>query len=471
MRPYPETMTARFYKKKRKKSLCGCLLLAVGVSILCFTTDSHDVFVTASSSADDNNNNNTNGLAISLRDGNSMPQIGLGVALTGDQTYDAVAHAIRLGYSLVDTAAEESYGNEDQVGKAVSDYHSEQPNSKRNIFVTTKLWDVDHGFAQTLRAFWKSHNDLNKLATNKKIPVDLYLIHSPFGGRLLETWDAMLWLQKHDYVTSIGVSNFGIEHLEILRRAGRPMPVVNQIEMHPLVYQQRQDLLEYCKQQKIAIQAFGSLMHGYSHFLIDPPEFLSKMVDNYKTSGIHYAVYHSDENEGNEVDDEDDDDNHKTKDITVAHILLQWAIQHGFAIIPKSSKTHRITENVRYLKLSSEETSVDTDFVLDPKDMEILDNWGDHLPYEHRNIYKQDWNWNPIDEAPLHLGFHKYWPNYEGIQIDDLERFAKDLDSVDEDEYWEEYWENGVYLDDEEEDDDDDDYEDGYVDVEFLEEL
>eukprot|EP00533_Pseudo-nitzschia_delicatissima_P013153 CAMPEP_0197263780 /NCGR_PEP_ID=MMETSP1432-20130617/1380_1 /TAXON_ID=44447 /ORGANISM="Pseudo-nitzschia delicatissima, Strain UNC1205" /LENGTH=236 /DNA_ID=CAMNT_0042728329 /DNA_START=1 /DNA_END=711 /DNA_ORIENTATION=- len=236
------------------------------------------------------------------------------------------------------------------------------------------------------------------------------------------------------------------------------MPVVNQIEMHPLVFQQRQDLLEYCKQHKIAIQAFGSLMHGYSHFLIDPPEFLSKMVDIYKTNEIHYAVYHLDENDT------------KTNDITVAHLLLQWAVQHEFAIIPKSSKTHRITENVRYLKLSTEETSLDTEFVLSEQDMEILDNWGDHLPYEHRNIYKQDWNWNPIDEAPLHLGFHKYWPNYEGIEIDDLERFVQDLDSVDEDEYWEDYWENGVYLDGEEEEDDDE-YEDGYVDVEFLEEL
>ena len=457
MRLYPEKRTTRLYKKKRKRSLCGCLLLLVGISIL-LCSDSYDVFVTASSSSDDNSNNsNTNGLVISLKDGNSMPQIGLGVALTGDQTYEAVAHAIRMGYSLVDTAAEESYGNEDQVGKAVSDYYSEQPNSKRKLFVTTKLWDADHGFAQTLRAFWRSHKDLNKHTSNK-IPVDLYLIHSPFGGRLLETWDAMLWLQKHDYVTSIGVSNFGIEHLEILRRAGRPMPVVNQIEMHPLVFQQRQDLLEYCKQHKIAIQAFGSLMHGYSHFLIDPPEFLSKMVDIYKTNEIHYAVYHLDENDT------------KTNDITVAHLLLQWAVQHEFAIIPKSSKTHRITENVRYLKLSTEETSLDTEFVLSEQDMEILDNWGDHLPYEHRNIYKQDWNWNPIDEAPLHLGFHKYWPNYEGIEIDDLERFVQDLDSVDEDEYWEDYWENGVYLDGEEEEDDDE-YEDGYVDVEFLEEL
>jgi hypothetical protein len=101
---------------------------------------------------------------ISLRDGAAMPRVGLGVALTAEQTYEAVTHAITLvGYTLVDTAAEESYGNEDQVGRALSNYyrnhhhHQETHNNSSNnnnntnaeeksIFVTTKLWDSDHGF-------------------------------------------------------------------------------------------------------------------------------------------------------------------------------------------------------------------------------------------------------------------------------------------------------------------------------------
>merc|ERR1712194_1855 len=88
---------------------------------------------------------------------------------------------------------------------------------------------------------------------------DCYLIHSPSGGELVETWDALLNMQKEGMLRSIGVSNFGIKHLETLRKAGRPLPVVNQIEMHPLIYQDRLDLIEYCQSKGILVQAYGSL--------------------------------------------------------------------------------------------------------------------------------------------------------------------------------------------------------------------
>lgn len=391
-------------------------------------------------------------LPIRLHDGNLLPRVGLGVALTGDKTYEAVTHAIQLGYSLFDTAAEESYGNEDQVGRAINEYYQANTVDFRKLFVTTKLWDTDHGFYSTLRACWDSYRNINKFSPQySSIPIDLYLIHSPYGGRLLETWDALLWLQKQGLVQAIGVSNFGIEHLEVLRLANRPMPAVNQIEMHPLVYEQRRDLLEYCQRHSIVVQAFGSLMHGYPRFLEHPPPFLAKMVQSYRTNGIRYATYPQQTNENTE------------HNITVANILLQWATQHEFAVIPKSSKTHRITENVRYWNLLDEEEPVDgSTFALSQEDMELLDEWGSHLPYEDRNIYKEDWNWNPIDEAPLHIGKDDYWPSYKGmVELDrssDLDGFFESLlehnDLLDEDEYWEEYWENAVPLSD----DDDDEY-------------
>jgi len=117
--------------------------------------------------------------------------------------------------------------------------------------------------------------------------VDLYLIHSPYGGRLLETWDALLYLQKFhaSKVRSIGVSNFGIAHLEVLRVAGRPMPTVNQIEMHPLVYRQRKDLLDYCAEHEIVVQAFGSLMHGYEGLL--ESRVLIDMAERYNHNHNH----------------------------------------------------------------------------------------------------------------------------------------------------------------------------------------
>ena len=443
-----------------------------------------------------------------------MPIFGLGVALTGESTYDSVKHAISLGYSLFDTAAEESYGNEDQVGRAVSEYYTSknsQSDINRKLFVTTKLWDTDHGFYNTLKAFFQSHQQINNkfskeqeeksddataaaaAAVDSVVAIDLYLIHSPYGGKLLETWDALLWLQHHNFVKSIGVSNFGIEHLEVLRKAQRPMPVVNQIEMHPLVFAQRRDLLDYCQQHSIAIQAFGSLMHGYSHVLEHP--LLNEMVQHYNTNGMDYDTYPQPPKQEQQQESSD------YSGVQVAHILLQWALQHGFAIIPKSSKVHRITNNAKYFNLlqqqqKAKDASELVEFVLSSKSMEALDQWGTHLSYHDRNIYKQDWNWNPIDEAPLHIGREDYWTtNYQeinpfaassmeqqqqqqrnpknGVAMADLEEFLKTIpdDSIDEDEYWEEYWQNGIPLNG----DDDDDYDDGNEeedeDEEFHQEL
>ncbi|OEU07943.1 Aldo/keto reductase [Fragilariopsis cylindrus CCMP1102] len=247
---------------------------------------------------DDGLNNGLLGaVLIKLNDGNSIPQIGMGVALTGSKTYNSVIYALQhVGYRLFDTASEESYNNEDQVGNAIYDYNydinrsnncnddyddpnsgdassSSDNNSNNNntIFVTTKLWDTDHGFYNTIKAFMISYRELNLQNIENKHqhkqfkPIDLYLMHSPYGGRILETYDAMLYIQaqqqsqgKNPLLRSIGVSNFDIRHLEVIRINNRPMPTINQIEMHPLVYKQRKELIDYCHQHQIQIQAFGS---------------------------------------------------------------------------------------------------------------------------------------------------------------------------------------------------------------------
>jgi diketogulonate reductase-like aldo/keto reductase len=90
----------------------------------------------------------------------------------------------------------------------------------------------------------------------------LLLIHSPFGGRIVETWDALLKLQQDGFIKTVGVSNFGVKHLEALHKNARQMPVVNQIEMHPLIFQERRELLEYCKEKHIAVTAYGSIFFG-----------------------------------------------------------------------------------------------------------------------------------------------------------------------------------------------------------------
>ena len=436
---------------------------------------------------------------IQLHDGNFIPRVGLGVALTADATYTSVAFALNtVGLRLFDTAADATYDNEDQVGAAIYDHYYYNDNDdddddarNNNVYVTTKLWDTDHGFYNTFKAFMLSyrqlnlrhleaHNDDNKFDSDNNDNetdrrrkrtrlknIDMYLIHSPYGGRILETYDAMLYIQQQQKaqqqkngqqspqaITSLGVSNFGIDHLEILRKNDRPMPTLNQIEMHPLVYKSRKQLLDYCAQHKIQIQAFGSLMHGYYPDFVDgdgssttpAAAFITKMVHKYNTNGIDYTVYNHDTN-----DSTSNDESHPQ--ITTAHLLLQWALQHGFAIIPKSSRTERILNNVRYINLSSASTPAPSsvDFVLSDDDMALLDTWGDRVSVPERNIYKKDWNWNPIDEAPVHTGRTTYWDtNYTDIDLEKINVLwdqdgDSDLNAVPEYYREEEYDDDGFF--------------------------
>jgi methylglyoxal/glyoxal reductase len=324
---------------------------------------------------------------VALHDGRRIPVVGLGVALTGEKTFAAVQHALNVGYRLIDTASEESYGNEDAVGAAVTRFivnntHDDDNNNKirrGDIVVTTKLWDADHGFYETLAAMDKSYDALDIG------PIDMYLIHSPFRGKLIETWDAILYYQQKGHIKSVGVSNFGIEHLQAIKDSGRPLPTINQIEMHPLVYKYRLPLIEWCRQHDIKIQAYGSIMFGYSEWL-ENSDVLSKIQSKYP---------------------------HKT----TAQILLRWALQHEFLIIPKSSQKERITSNAQLY-----------DFELSKEDMEALDNWGDAVTDEQRNLYEKDWGWNPIDEASVNLGKTTYWPDYKGVVWDeDDDGFEEEL--------------------------------------------
>jgi methylglyoxal/glyoxal reductase len=319
---------------------------------------------------------------VTLHDGHRIPVVGLGVALTAEKTWDAVEHALDVGYRLIDTASHESYGNEGSVGKAVTYFVNQNDNTvqRGDIVVITKLWDTDHGFYRTLEAMDESYDHLNLGR------IDLYMIHSPFRGKIIETWDAMLYYQQRGYIKSLGVSNFGIQHLQAIKESGRPLPTVNQIEMHPLVYKYRLPLIEWCRQHDIKIQAYGSIMHGYSEWLEDPMSVVQ----------IIRRQHHP----------------HKS----AAQILLRWALQHEFLIIPKSSQIERITANVDLY-----------DFELSSEDMDLLDNWGDSVTDEERNIYEKDWGWNPIDEARVKLGKTTYWPSYEGVEWDDNDMGKEEL--------------------------------------------
>lgn len=255
---------------------------------------------------------------VKLNDGIEMPIFGLGTFQTrsGRETKDAVLYALKAGYRLIDTAA--AYGNEEDVGEAVR----QSGISREEIFITTKLWNTDHGFDRALSAFDKSRKKLGLTY------VDLYLIHWPEGGLRNETWKALEKLLKDGKCRAIGVSNYTIRHLKELLINLPTIPAVNQVEFHPYLYQK--ELLEFCREHKIQLEAYSPLTKGRK--LTDPG--LVRIAEKYSK--------------------------------TSAQILIRWVLQKGVAVIPKSSRKERIEENARVF-----------DFEISPEDMKTLDSFNE----------------------------------------------------------------------------------------------
>ena len=166
--------------------------------------------------------------SVALNDGNSIPTVGLGVWQTPPaDTERAVGAALAAGYRHIDTAA--AYGNEAEVGRAIA----ASGIAREDVFLVTKLWNADHGYDKTLKAFDAS---VAKLGVDY---LDLYLIHWPMpeGITYVDTFKAFVHLRDQGRVRSIGVSNFQPEHLNVLIDATGIVPAVNQIELHPLLPQ------------------------------------------------------------------------------------------------------------------------------------------------------------------------------------------------------------------------------------------
>jgi diketogulonate reductase-like aldo/keto reductase len=257
---------------------------------------------------------------LKLNDGQLIPQLGLGVwQISSAKTSDVVLAALEARYRHIDTAS--AYGNEENVGAAIR--MSGLP--RESIFVTTKLWNSDHGNPE--RALDTS---LRKL---KMDYVDLYLIHFPVRQRR-QSWRALEALQRKGKTRSIGVSNFTIAHVRELLAESETVPAVNQVEFHPYLYQQ--DLLAFCQAEGIVIEAYSPLTHGER--LKDPR--LVAIAKKYSSS--------------------------KTK--STAQILIRWALQHGLVVIPKSSNRRRILENADVF-----------DFEISEDDMRLLDSFNENL--------------------------------------------------------------------------------------------
>ncbi|WJV67332.1 2,5-didehydrogluconate reductase DkgA [Pectobacteriaceae bacterium CE70] len=249
---------------------------------------------------------------IKLADGNLMPQLGLGVwRASNEETMTAVTEALKTGYRAIDTAA--IYKNEEGVGQALKAANL----PREQVFITTKLWNADQKHTQ--KALEES---LRKLQLDY---VDLYLIHWPLPQQdsYADAWRGLIKLQEQGLAKSIGVSNFHPHHLQRLKDETGILPVINQIELHPLM--QQRPLNTWNATHHIQTESWSPLAQG-GEGVFDQPII--------RALAIKYGK-------------------------TPAQIVIRWHLDNGFVVIPKSVTPTRIQENfdVFDFRLDKEELS------------------------------------------------------------------------------------------------------------------
>lgn len=253
-----------------------------------------------------------------------MPWLGLGVFQVEDgaTVVESVRAAIKNGYRSIDTAA--IYQNESGVGQGIREGIAIAGINREDLFITSKVWNDDLGYEETLAAFETS---LEKLGLDY---LDLYLIHWPKAGKYKEAWRALETIYKNGKVKAIGVSNFQIHHLEDLMKDTEIVPMVNQVELHPKLTQT--ELKSFCQRHGIQVEAWSPLMQGQ---LLDH-ELLKNIGAKYNKS--------------------------------VAQIIIRWDLQNGIITIPKSIKEHRIIQNADVF-----------DFTLKDNEMEQISGLNENL--------------------------------------------------------------------------------------------
>lgn len=263
-----------------------------------------------------------------LSAGVAIPYLGFGTYLIpNEEAAAAVREAIQAGYRHIDTA--EIYQNEAGVGAGIQQGLEAAGLSRGELFVTTKLWPGNAAWGQTPKTTETTIASLHECLERLKLDyVDLYLIHAPFEReQRLAQWSGLIELQKQGKARAIGVSNFNISHLEELAAAGLQTPQANQIELHP--WSQKPQLVAYLEQHGITPIAYSSLVplstwrtaEGHDSAKSDTMRAEGERADSpFKTMAAKYGV-------------------------SEAQVLLRWAIQKGYPVLPKSTKPERMRQN------------------------------------------------------------------------------------------------------------------------------
>ncbi len=257
-----------------------------------------------------------------LANGVAMPLLGLGTYKTpeGPVVERAVRTALDAGCRCIDTAS--FYGNEPGVGRALK--AGGVP--REDLFVITKVWNDEQGYDRALAAL---EGSLSRLQMEY---IDLYLVHWPVKGLYTDTWKALQELYRRGLARAIGVSNFMVHHMEEVMKLGGVAPMVNQFELHPLLFQR--DIVLFCEKNGIQVQSWAPLARGAL--------FGDPVIQELSKKHGH----------------------------TPAQVIIRWHLQHGFAAIPKSVDPRRIVENLGVF-----------DFTLSGGDIERIDglNRGERL--------------------------------------------------------------------------------------------
>ena len=257
---------------------------------------------------------------VTLNNGLEMPVLGLGTfkSQRGDETQNAVRWALEAGYRHIDTAA--VYRNEQDVGAGIRD--SGIP--RQELFLTSKVWNSDQGFNSTLRAFDQS---LARLGTDY---LDLYLVHWPIRGTRLDTWRALARLAAEGRCRAVGVSNYTVRHLKEALSAADLVPAVNQFELSP--FNTRCSLVDFCQEKGIQVESYSPLARG-------------KKLNHPTVAALAHQHGKS-----------------------PAQVLIRWALEKGYVVIPKSVHQNRILENSQVF-----------DFSLSGEEVQTLDDLNENL--------------------------------------------------------------------------------------------